>query len=148
MDIKSLKRLELDKILSSVSGYANLAGGKRNIVACAPSTNLNEVRTLLACTEECDKLLYRYGIGKVGYFGELEDIIKRAEKGSALTCGELLEANALLRSARTVYEGISKIDDESISIMRNKADKLYYDVLLERDIEEKIISQIRYPCKG
>ena len=54
-----IKRLELDKILASVSEYAVLDGGKRNIRNCATSTDLNEVRGLLAGTAECDKLLYQ-----------------------------------------------------------------------------------------
>ena len=140
MDKKNLERLELDKILYSVSEYAVLEKGKQRIIECVPSTDLNEVRTLLACTEECDKLLYKYGVGKIEYFGELKSVLERAEKGSALSCAELLEANALLRSARTAYECIAKISDDEISIMRARADRIYFDKLLEDDITEKIIS--------
>lgn len=140
MDLKSTERLELDKILSAVSEYAVLDGGKRRIAACVPSTDLTEVRTLLSCTKECDILLYRYGICKIEYFGDLEDILARAAKGSTLSCGELLEANALLRSARTAYDEITKVSDEDIVLMRAKADKLCFDKNLEDDITEKIIS--------
>lgn len=135
-----IKRLELDKILASVSEYAVLDGGKRNIRNCAPSTDLNEVRGLLARTAECDKLLYQYGVGKIEFFGELNDLITRAEKGSPLSCAELLSANALLRSARTAYVNIAKIDDAEIVLMRDMAEKLYFDKNLEQDITEKIIS--------
>lgn len=135
-----IKRLELDKILASVSEYAVLDGGKRNIRNCTPSTDLNEVRGLLARTAECDKLLYQYGVGKIEFFGELSDLITRAEKGSTLSCAELLSANALLRSARTAYENIAKIDDPEIVLMRDMAEKLYFDKNLEQDITEKIIS--------
>ena len=140
MDIKSLERLELDKILSFVSGYAVLDGGKRKIAARTPSTDLEEVRIALSYTEECDKLLYKHGIGKIEYFGEVEDILARSAKGSVLSCAELLEANALLRSARTAYENITKITDDTIILMRAHADKLYFDRVLEEDITEKIIS--------
>ena len=57
MDSKSLERLELDKILLSVCGYAVLEEGKKNLLGCVPSTDVEEVRKLLDCTEECDKIL-------------------------------------------------------------------------------------------
>ena len=140
MDSKSLERLELDKILLSVSGYAVLEEGKKKILGCVPSTDIDDVRKLLDCTEECDKILYTYGIGKIEQFGDVKDNLERAAKGSALSCAELLDTNALLRSARIAYDGISKISDEDIKIMRANAGRLYFDRNLEEDITEKIIS--------
>lgn len=140
MDTKSFERLELDKILAAASEYAVLDGGKNKLKRCVPSTDRERVRRLLDCTEECDKLLYQYGTGKIERFGELEDILTRAEKGSALSCAELLEANALLRSARTAYDGINRIADDNIKIMRKLADGLYFDRNLEDDISQKIVS--------
>ena len=140
MDSKSLERLELDKILLSVCGYAVLEEGKQKLINCVPSTDVEDVRKLLDCTEECDKILYTYGTGKIEQFGDVRDEIERASKGSALSCAELLDANALLRSARIAFDGISRISDEEIKIMRAKADRLYFDRTLEEDISDKIIS--------
>lgn len=140
MDSKSLERLELDKILLSVSGFAVLEEGKRKILNCVPSTEIEEVRKALDCTAECDKILYTYGTGKIEQFGDVKDNIERAAKGSALSCAELLDTNALLRSARIAFDGISKISDEDIKIMRAKADRLYFDRSLEDDISDKIVS--------
>ncbi len=140
MDIKSLERLELDKILLSASGFAVLEDGKKKILNCEPSTDVEEVRRLLECTAECDKILYTHGLGKIEQFSDVADNIERAAKGSALSCAELLDTNALLRSARIAYDGISRINDEDITIMRAKADRLYFDRTLEDDISEKIIS--------
>ena len=140
MDSKSIERLELDKILLSVSDYAVLEEGKRKLIDCVPSTDIEEVHNLLNCTDECDKMLYTYGVGKIEQFGEIKENIERAAKGSALSCAELLASNALLRSARIAYEGISRINDYEIKIMRAKADGLYFDRALEEDISDKIIS--------
>ncbi len=140
MDLKSLERLELDKILSAVGGYAVLDGAKTRIKNCLPTADLTKARNRLDCTEECDKLLFRYGIGKTEYFSDPEDLLARAAKGAALSCAELREAGALLRSVRTVYGNITSAADESIVIMREFADKLYFDRNLEDDITEKIIS--------
>lgn len=141
MDKKNLERLELDKILQSVSGFAVTEGGKSLILESVPLTNTQEVRNLLACTKECDKLLYKHGVGRIEYFGNCESLLMRAEKGSVLSCEELLEANSLLRSARTAYEDIERITDEEIKIMREKANKLYFDKTLEDDITQKIVSR-------
>lgn len=140
MDAKSLERLELDKILLSVSGFAVLKEGKQKALSRTPSTDVAQVRERLACTAECDKLLYARGVGGVEPFGDVKDYIERAEKGCALSCAELLDTNALLRSARVAYESISKIADGEIVIMRLKADGLYFDAALEDDISAKIIS--------
>ena len=140
MENKNYQKLELDKILLSVSNFAVTDKGRLKILDTKPFKKVEEVRLLLDCTAECDKILYTHGAGKVELFGSVEDNIERASKGSALSCSELLDTNALLRSARIAYENISRINDESIIIMREKADRLYFDKALEDDISEKIVS--------
>ncbi len=140
MENKNYQKLELDKILLSVSNFAITDKGRLKILDTKPFKKVEEVRLLLDCTAECDKILYTHGSGKVEPFGSVEDNIERASKGSALSCSELLDTNALLRSARIAYENISRINDESIIIMREKADRLYFDKALEDDISEKIVS--------
>lgn len=139
MDRKSIEKLELNKILTAVAEHASLDKAKTLLTECAPATELDEVKRRLALTEECDKLLYIYGIGKIEQFSEAEDALLRAEKGSALSCGELLNAAALLRSARIAYESIEKTDDDII-LVKKLAAEIYYDKLLEDDITDKILS--------
>lgn len=140
MNDKNLERLELNKILSFAAEYATLERAKEFILSKKPSIDLKEVNSRLKLVEECDKLLYTYGVAKVFYFKNLTDILTRAKKGSSLSCGELLDVNALLISARTAYESISAVDDESVSDIKLIANSLIYDNRLESDITEKIIS--------
>lgn len=140
MNDKNLERLELNKILSFAAEYATLERAKEFILSKKPSFDLKEVNSRLKLVEECDKLLYTYGVAKVFYFKNLTDILTRAKKGSSLSCGELLDVNALLISARTAYESISAVDDESVSDIKLIANNLTYDNRLESDITEKIIS--------
>lgn len=140
MNDKNLERLELNKILSFAAEYATLERAKEFILSKKPSIDLKEVNSRLKLVEECDKLLYTYGVAKVFYFKNLTDILTRAKKGSSLSCGELLDVNALLISARTAYESISAVDDESVSDIKFIANNLTYDNRLESDITEKIIS--------
>ncbi len=140
MDEKSLRRLELDKVLSACAEYACLDGTKSTLTGTVPSSDIGEVRELLARTAECDKLLYRYGLGKIEYFSDVEDLLKRASKKSTLSCSELLEVNALLRSARIAYTSISSVEDSEIVRIRYDASKLYFDKNLEDDITTSILS--------
>ncbi|MDE5721361.1 MAG: Smr/MutS family protein [Clostridia bacterium] len=141
MDLRDQERLELNKILALVSEFAVLEGGRRIIETCLPSADLSEVSCRLAATEECDKLLYKYGVSKVEYFTDLTEVVDRAAKGAALSCGELLECVALLRSARIACDGIDRISDESFEIMRKRTAKLYFDRSLEDEVCTKIISK-------
>ena len=140
MDKHSLEKLELNKILSAVSEYAATEGGKAAILSCLPSTDLGEVRRRLTLTFECDKLLYQYGIGKIENFVSVKESALRAKKGSTLSCAELLDCAALLRSARCAYESIDKIADGEITIVRTYSNRLYFDKFTEEDIYNKIIS--------
>ena len=139
MNVRSFKSLELNKILSAVSEYAVLAEGKEKVKTCLPTDNFGVAEKLLSCTDECDKLLYAYGIGRVEYFDDVRDAVERAAMGSALSCEELLKSAALLRSARIAHDGIASVGNGEIKIMSAMADNLYFDRGLENDIYEKII---------
>lgn len=139
MNNNALERLELNKILSSVADFAVLDGGKAAVLAYTPSDDLSEVRQKLDMTEECDKLLFTYGVGKIERFNDVSSELARACKGSVLSCAELLDCAALLRSARTVYEGITKCEDD-LPLVKALIRELYFDNSLECDIFSKIIS--------
>ena len=139
MDLQSLKKLELDKILSACASYAVLQSSKQAIVSTLPTGDIETVRQRLKLTGECDKLLFTYGVGKVEYFDDVTDLITRASKGSTLSCKELTEVNRLLVSARATYRSIASIDDGQITLIKEIASRIYFDEHLETDIAEKII---------
>lgn len=140
MNAKSLERLELNKILSACAEYACLDATKEILLSLTPSTNLAEVRENLKSTEECDKLLFRYGLGKIEYFPDVSSLLQRASKHSTLSCGELLSVNALLRSARIAYASVQSVEDGEITLLKRMTSRIYYDKFLEEDIESKILS--------
>lgn len=139
MDRSNLRKLELDKILCACAEFACLNSTKSSLKNLAPSSDVAEVRERLTFTQECDRLLFKYGVGKVEYFPDVLPLVRRAAKGAALSCGELLDVNALLRSARASYRAVNSAD-EDIVIMKGLAARLYFDEALERDITEKIIN--------
>lgn len=140
MNTENIKKLELDKILAAVSEFAVLQSGKRAVTNLIPSGELDEVRARLDFTSECDCLLYKFGVGKVEYFSQdVCALAERAGKGSTLSCGELTEVNALLRSARLSYRAVTGADGD-LPIAKSVAARLYFDEALENDIQEKILS--------
>ena len=140
MNKKAIEKTELNKILALAAEYATLDETKNVLKNMSPSSDISEVRKSLKLTEECSKMLFTYGIGKIEYFPAFSDEIERAKKGSSLTCGELLNVGNLLRSARIAHTGIAAISDETISLIKDVANHLYFDVNLEEDISEKILN--------
>lgn len=140
MNQNAIEKTELNKILSLAAEYAVLKGGKEKLQAFQPVDDVKEVKRLLKLTDECKSLLFSYGISKIEYFPAFTDELGRAKKGSPLSCGELLKAENLLRSARIAHTSISAIQDESITEIRLLSERLYYDQNLEEDIRTKILN--------
>ena len=140
MNQRAIEKTELNKILSLAADYAVLDGGKERLKTLAPSADPKEVVRRLTATEECVTLLFTHGISKIELFPAFLDELGRAKKGSALTCGELLKAENLLRSARIAHTSIQGVTDDTIKEIRLLANNLYYDAHLEEDIRTKILS--------
>ncbi len=140
MNQRAIEKTELNKILSLVASFAVLEGTKEGLLATLPASSVEETNLRLCQTEESVALLFTHGVAKIEYFAPFVDEIERAKKGSALSCGELLKAEALLRSTRIAYASINSVTDEGITRMRTLADKLYFDSNLEEDIRTKILS--------
>ncbi len=140
MDIKSIERLELNKVLDCCAEYACLEGTKKILGELLPVTDLSDAREALSRTGECLKLLFRYGLSGIKYFSDVEELLVRASKRSVLSCAELRQVNELLRSARMAYTSINSVDDDEIVKIKGDSANIYFDKNLEDDITEKIIS--------
>ena len=140
MNSKAIEKSELNKILALTANYAVLDGSKIRLINTQPSSELPSVKKGLQLTEESIKLLFTHGISKVEYFPPFIDEIERAQKGSALSCGELLKIENLLRSVRIAYTSIQSVTDDEIKLMKDLSSRLYFDQTLEDDIRTKILS--------
>lgn len=140
MNQRAIEKTELNKILSLAADYAVLEGGKRFLKEITPSAEPKETVRRLRVTEECITLLFTHGISKIEAFPTFFDELGRAKKGSTLTCGELLKAENLLRSARIAHTSVCGVTDDTVSEVRILVDRLYYDAHLEEDIRTKILS--------
>lgn len=138
---KNYERLELNKILATVAGFAALEEGKEIIACTEPADSLSEAKKLLALTEEAKTLLFEIGTGSVEYFPPLGDVARRAAKGASLTCKELTDAAALMRSSRVLYDAITKCSDGRIAEMRELVAPVTPFERLEREIGDKILGE-------
>ena len=127
MNLKAIEKTELNKILALVSEYAVLEGTKQKLSVLQPFSNLIDCKRALNLTAEATELLFRHGVGKIERFEPFADELKRAKKGSTLSCGELLSCGNLLRATRIAHKSISGINDENIKAIKAIADNLYYD---------------------
>ncbi len=140
MNQRAIEKTELNKILSLAAAFATLEGGKAKLIATTPANDLKTARQRLKETEECVALLFTYGVSKIEYFPPFSDELERAKKGSALSCGELLKVENLLRSTRIAYSSVCAVAEKEMPIMKSQADRLYFDAALEEDIQTKIRS--------
>ena len=140
MNFRAIEKTELNKILAIAAEYAVLDVGKVALATLQPTSDIVEVKKSLATTQECVTLLFTHGVSKIEYFPVFSDEIQRAKKGSALSCGELLSVGNLLRSLRIAHTSVKAVNDETIKIMKEMADKLYFDAALEDDIATKILN--------
>ncbi len=140
MNAAAIEKTELNKILALASEYCTLDGGRKRLVSMQPSSALVEVKKLLTCTAECRKLLFEHGVSKIEYFPPFSDELERSKKGSALTCGELLSVANLLRSIRIAHTSIVSVNDDEIVLVKEIANRLYFNAALEDDITTKILN--------
>lgn len=140
MNTRFFEKLELNKVLAQCANFAVLSSAKQMIAEEAPSSDLKEVRERLARTQEADILLFRFGASGVEYFDDVTDLLSRAEKGSTLSCAELMQVNALNRSARIAQTSVFSFAGEEITFIKADCARLYYDARLEDDINFAILS--------
>ena len=142
MNTQFYEKLELNKVLAQCASHAVLGGAKSLIEECIPSSDADEVRERLTRTEEADFLLFRSsGVSGIEYFDNVSELISRAEKGSTLSCGELMQINALNRSARIACTSILAAAQDSVVYLKADASRLYYDKALEEDVGFAIVSE-------
>ena len=131
---KTLKALEYDKILCSVSEYAALKKTKDNIVSLTPATDIKTERFMLDKTAEAFKLLFTYSITQIYYFEDLADEIKRVDAGGTLNIPEILRVAAALKSARLAKSSILSVNDDTLKLIPEIAERLYVNQSFEKEI--------------
>ena len=138
---KTLKAIEYDKILLSLSNRAVLFDSKNQILSLQPASSLQQAKLSLIKTKEAYDLLYKYNASNVYFFDNVSDELKRADMGGTLINGELLKIAQNLKGARILKSSILSLKDESMVYIPEIASRLYTNQDFEEEIAKKIISE-------
>jgi len=99
MDERTLRVLELDKILNALAERCATEMAKELVRALLPSADLEEVRRRQRETSDARHRLERFGTPPLGGISDIRPLLERAQKGSALEPSELLTIARTLERA-------------------------------------------------
>lgn len=134
-----LKALEYLKILSIVSGFAQSARAKEEVLKIRPTSDIQKCNRLLAETDEASKLLYDYNINPSFNVDDVTDSIRLAEKQSVLSIRELMSIVTVLRVSSEVKTATTKYKTE-LPILYEYGIDIYTADILAEEIDNAILN--------
>ena len=129
---KSLRKLELDRVLEQLAAYANSDEAKARCLALEPQTDVDEIRVLQEQTGAACRLIDLKGSPSFHELKEIAPSLERADRGGSLNPTELLRIAAVLRcirNAKAYYNG-----DYAQTVL----DVYFQELSPNRYLEEKI----------
>jgi len=134
---KTLSTLEFDKIRELLAKACPTRGAAERARALCPTDRLDVIERAQTRTADARRLLDTKGMPPFGSVTDMTDICERSLKGATLTPRELLDAAALLRSARSCLEYIrsNKLFDTSL-------DEIFERLIPNRSLEDRIYRSV------
>ena len=111
------------------------------MLSLSPAQSLGEANILLDEVYQADKILFEYAESPDFSFDDISEVINKADKNVTLSMSELLKVARVMRISRLVAESIGNIKSEEIELIKDYANMLFADVMLENDIYKCIISE-------
>jgi DNA mismatch repair protein MutS2 len=142
---KSVKSLELDKVLNLLSKQASLDDTASLCVELLPEFSQSLVQNSLTKTGDAYSLIARFGGPSFGSAKNVNSYLSNAKAGAGLSPAALLQIGEVLRVIRTVREwkesfaGVSTSLDEYFSVLSpNKyfEDKIFFSIKNEDEIND------------
>lgn len=141
---KSLIKLELDQVLRQLSECAGSIGGKEACLQIRPSSDLEDVETMLSQTSAAYDLCTRKGNPVFGDVTDVSASLQRADMGGSLQPIELLRIGGVLRCSRNIKEYVSPDDSATVldaffkALTPNKylEDRIFGAILSEEEIAD------------
>lgn len=138
---KTINNLEFNKIREILKSFAVSQSGKQRVLSLSPAQSLGEANILLDEVYQADKILFEYAESPDFSFDDISEVINKADKNVTLSMSELLKVARVMRISRLVAESIGNIKSEEIELIKDYANMLFADVMLENDIYKCIISE-------
>ena len=133
---KSLKKLELDKVLELLAEHAGSDAAKEKCRAMTPLTDADDIRALQKETSDACKLITLKCSPSLGGIRDMSASLARADRGGVLSTEELLQIAGCLKSARMVK---NYADGDSVPTV---LDPWFFQLMANKYLEEKIYTCI------
>lgn len=141
---KSLLKLELDRVLEQLAQCAGSQDGKQRCLKLGPSSDLDEVCTMLDETTAASNLATRKGYPGFSGVRDVSSSLEHAERGGSLQPKELLRIASVLKTARGVKDYLTEDDPECLltplfrALTQNKylEDRILNAILSEEEIAD------------
>ena len=142
---KSVKSLELDKVLTLLSKQASLEDTAELCNGLLPEFSMPLVQNLLIKTGDAYSLVARFGGPSFGSAKNVNSYLSNAKAGAGLSPAALLQIGEVLRVIRSVREwkesfaGVSTSLDEYFGVLSpNKyfEDKIFFSIKNEDEIND------------
>ncbi len=134
---KTLKALEFDKIKSQLIDCAATDGAKARAAALLPLDDYDIIVDRITKTDDAKRLINAKGYPSFSAPERVSSAADRAYKGAVLSCLELLEIAALLRSSRMLIDYINTDKPFETTL-----DAVFSRLIANRPLEEKITHSI------
>ena len=137
--VKSIRKLELDRVLAMLADCAGSEEGKRACMRIQPVLDIDDVKALLSETSAAVDLSTKKGYPGFSGVKRVDEILDRADRGGTLHPKELLSIAGVLRCTRNVRDYIH--DDEEGTVLDGYFHRLTPNKFLEERIFTAIISE-------
>ena len=134
--MRSILKLELDRVLDMLSQCAGSAAGKAACIHIMPVVDKDEVQYLLAKTTAAAQMSIGKGYPSFSGINDVASSLERARRGGMLNLKELLTVGSVLRCARNVRGYIS--EDDSPTVL----DPLFKQLVANKYLEDRIFGSI------
>ncbi len=118
MDEKSLRTLELHRVLERLAEHASFSASRDRILSARPATDLATANRLLDETGQARMLLDRHSDISVGGARDIRPNVEDAYRGIPLLPEVLLSVRATLQSARAIRRSLARIAEEAPDLNR------------------------------
>jgi DNA mismatch repair protein MutS2 len=118
MDDKSLRTLELERVLERLAAHASFSASRERILSTRPAPDLAAANRLLDETGQARMLLERHSEISVGGARDIRPNVEDAARGIPLTPETLLAVRTTLQSARAIRRSLARMADETPDLNR------------------------------
>ena len=138
MNLKYLDKLEYNKILEILEGFAKTYLGKENCKNLVPENN--NCSYLLEQTNQALGLIYKNGSLPLGSIPNVSMPIKSLESNFSLIPKDLLNIAGILKTSRELKEYLD-LNLSNIDLISELFSNLYINKNLEKEILDKILDE-------